>query len=375
MLCVHSFCQITSKIYSYKRHKWLGGPQLSNVYIVFFYHPHIVLILFFISWNFFSTCPSTTKNVNFMVLTLDSFISTNITYQLVPKITRHAPVHIACRRPIGRLRKSLHHIQIRHRRYHWKMMSLWMQLCQNRRPIGIIWASLHNLRFAQGKCHRRKMSLWIRRCWNCRPIVSLRPYINNLWFLQIIFHSIKDPFMNSLYQELWPKEPADWAVAQSKRRNFRRIMFIRIQTQLKPCQKLARIYKWNISTSSRENYARMNPFQTNITTRTKGTRYFLRRYKIEEWQIWSTISNNLKPRHNIRHEMTNLSLTTVRKIFTYWKRWWNMNVSTGGRKCIIWRRSWLRQWIIKLILRQRLDVMLYLKYLKFNLRCIQRLRR
>ena len=70
--------------------------------------------LFLIPSNFCSTGESATKNVIFGFLTLDPLISTNIHYQLVPKIWRHAPGHCACCLPIISLRRYLHHLQIRH---------------------------------------------------------------------------------------------------------------------------------------------------------------------------------------------------------------------------------------------------------------------
>ena len=132
-------------------------------------------------------------------------------------------------------------------------------------------------------------------------------------------------------------------------------MFFRYQPQLKPWGQLARRLKWNRSASSGENDAmihpfdaRMNKFQTRMIKRTKGLRSLKSRDIRGDWNIWSTRSNNSKPSHTIRHQMTNLTLAPYRKGWTYWRRRRRLNVRTGGRRCIVWRKNWLIQGISNL---------------------------
>ena len=102
------------------------------------------------------------------------------------------------------------------------------------------------------------------------------------------------------------------------------VMFLRSHPQLKHKQQLARKLEQNRSASSRENDAliylfdaSMHPFQTIITTRTTGPILLMGSKIIGEWQISSTRSNNSKPRHTIRYQMTNVPLTPSRKRLTY----------------------------------------------------------
>ena len=91
-----------------------------------------------------------------------------------------------------------------------------------------------------------------------------------------------------------------------------------------------------------------------------GTAWFFRNYHHRGWNVFGNgedyiISSKYPPkyhcsfndrRHTKRHQITNIPLTPASKRLTYWKRWWRLNVSTGGRICIDWRGGWMIQGII-----------------------------
>ena len=92
---------------------------------------------------------------------------------------------------------------------------------------------------------------------------------------------------------------------------------------------------------------------------------------VQESGISGAPDPTIKKRHTIRHQMTNILLTPTRKRLTYCKRWWRMNMRTGGRRCIVWRRRWMRQGRSQPRQWQRRGVMTADKYLKCKRRCMQ----